>query len=410
MAPSSLHERLKTLYPLACLLVDPDDAPDLLLRVYGQVAERPPAERPDDLEAWLSVLLRAASKDGASEDSETVPAPEADAPPVDPLRLEVAEELLDAALPVAFATCSPQERVLLAVDAIGESEERDPSHLPAALDTTISDARAALQNRLRAILSEPESNLIDEAVPDTVLREAVRNLIVSRFSPVPRSLRSQVRETIQTVRTAESSDEDSRFAEEESSSLLDRLPERPTSRSLFAVFLIGIMVLAGGIGVWYWTGPSPTPSSSLPGLAPFSAERASSVTPELTTRSRAEADSYIESTWDRQIRVPQIQGARLQGVGRVRATEDTEIPVLLYTDIGDSARIAAFAYSYALVDRLKATVTLNPEVREELAQRRRLVSDAQERGTGLLWRDRDDIFVAVAPSLPADSLRSRLQP
>ena len=37
MAPSSLHERLKTLYPLACLLVGPDDAPDLLLRAYGQV-------------------------------------------------------------------------------------------------------------------------------------------------------------------------------------------------------------------------------------------------------------------------------------------------------------------------------------------------------------------------------------
>lgn len=420
---SPLLETLKTLYPLACLLAGPEEAPDLLLRVYQQAAERPPTDRPDNLNEWLLALLRETSLDREASDegnfsgTETGGAPNADSSPADSLRQEVAEQRAEEALPVALAACSPQERFLLAVDALEESEDpqQDPPR-PLPLDTTTSDARAALWNSLRAVLSEPESALVEEALSDAFLREAVRNLITSRFSPVPRSLRSEIREIVQreaaqTARAKDSpAEEDEPSSPAKSSSLLDRLPPRPTPRFLFLTLLIGVLVVAGGIGVSYVTQSSSAPSPSSTSLIAFSAEQAGSVAPDVRTSNRAKAKAYVESTWERRIQVPAIEGAQLQGVGRIRTGDDTEIPVFLYTERDDSSRIATFAYSYALVDQIESTVTLATGIREALAQRNHPVAPEHASGTGLLWRDRDDIFVVVAPSIPADSLRSRVRP
>lgn len=402
---------LKTLYPLACLLVGPEEASELLLHVYQQTAERPPAEHPDDREEWLRALLRAAGDEAGFAEAETASALEPTlSSSTDSLRQEVAERIADEALPVALAACSPQERFLLALEALSESE--DPPPMADALDTTPSDARRALWTRLRAVLSEPEFALVDETLSDAFLRDAVRDWVETRFSPVPRPLQTQIRETLRTARSSDSAAEtdDSSSAEEEASSLLDRLPVRPSPRGLFIATLIVVVVLAGGIGVSYLRESSSPSSSSSPSLVAFSAERAGAIRPDLTTSSRSEAEAYVESTWNRQIQLPAVEGARVQGVGQVRPAEDVEIPVLIYADTIDDTRIATFAYSYALADRIEDTATLDTGIRDALARRNRLVSNEQPGARGLLWRDRDDIFVAIAPSLPPDSLRSRLQP
>lgn len=407
---SSLSGPLKTLYPLACLLAGPDEASDLLRRVYRQAAERPPAERPDDQEAWVRALVRTFKEEGATMDSGLESQSEETAPLADPLRQDVAENLVESALPVAFAACSAEERFLLAVDAIEEFDETALSPRSTGLDITISDARATLHHHLQDVLSTPEYALVDAAVSEAFLRRAVRDLVATRFSPVPRPIRSEVQAAVQAVRTAESPAENDAPADE-ASSPPDGLPARPRPRSLLFTLVIGIMVLAGGVGVWYWTGQASSPSTSTTSLVAFSAERAATVAPELISSSPDEVKAFVESTWDRQIRIPQIKGARLQGVGRLSGSSDTEVPVLLYADMSDSTRIAAFVYSYALIDRLEDKATLPPDLRDALAQPRHLVSGGQSKETGLLWRDREDIFVVVAPpSFPADSLRSQLQP
>jgi len=402
---------LKTLYPLACVLAGPEAAPALLLRVYQQAAERPPAERPDDREEWLLALVRAARDEEASTDAETASVPETETPSTDPLRQEVAEQRANEVLPVALAACSPQERFVLALGVLHESEDTPP--LADTLNTTPSDARAALWAHLQAVLSEPEFALVEEALSDAFLRDAVRDWVETRFSPVPRPLQTRIRETLRTAQPSPPADEvdDASPSEEEaSSSLLDRLPSRPRPRTLLFTLLIGALVLAGGIGVSYLRESSSPSSSSGTSLVAFSAERADAVALDKTTRDRSEAQAYLKSTWDRQIRLPTVKGARLRGVGRVRTAGDVQIPVVLYADSADGARIATFAYNYALVGRIGDTVTLDTEIRDALARRNRLVSDEQTETQGLLWRDRDDIFVTVAPSLPADSLRARLRP
>jgi hypothetical protein len=404
---SPLLGYLNTVYPLACLLVGPDQAPHLLIRVYQRAAEHPPEQRPEDTEKWLLDLLREMGE-LSSGDRETVAAADEAAPGDDPLRQDVAGDLIEHALPVALAACSPQERFLLALDAF-EAAGEDSTEV--ATDS-VTDAYATLQTKLQGVLSPIEYNLVDEALSPTSLRDAVREWVTTQFSPAPSSLRARIRTTLQTTTPAEEStsidsEESSQTQAAASGSVL---PARLSPRALLLTLLIGTLVVAGGIGVTYVmqssSAPSATQSTS---LVAFSTERAFSVTPELRTSSRSEAEAYVRSTWRRQIQIPRIRGTQLQGVGRVR-TNDVEIPVLLYADTDDSTRIATFAYNYALVNQLGATATLNPRLRRELARPGQLVAQAEASSEGLLWRDRDDIYVAVAPSIATDSLRARLQP
>ena len=406
----SIPGPVKTLYPLACVLVGPEDAPTLLLRVYREAASAPPAERPDTPEEWLLALLRASHGEETPSGAASGGLPEADSSSIDSLRQEVAERRVEDVLPTALAACSPQERFLIAVEALGEGDAPHAPRLARALNSTPSLGRAALWAKLRSLLSEPEVAIVDEAVSDAFLLDAVRDFVAARYASLPSSLRSRLRKTVDTARTeAPATDEENRKSPESPSDT--RLPSRPRPRTVLFTLLLGMLVLAGGIGVWYATQPSSAPSSSSTSLIAYSSERADSVSPDLITSSRPTAEAYVESAWNRQIEVPNIKGTRLQGVGRIRATNGVEIPVLLYANAtSDSTRITTFAYSYALVDRIEATATLDTGVREALARRHHLVTDEDEGAKGLLWRDRDDIFVVVAPSLSADSLRARLRP
>lgn len=404
---SPLLAHLHTLYPLACLLTGPDQAPPLLIRVYQRAAERASEERPEDTERWLLELLHEMS--GSSRSGEEMgAATEATPPADDPLRQDVAEDLIEYALPIALAACSPRERFLLAADAFEATGEHSEHNIS---DEHPSDAYATLQARLRDVLSATEYDLVNEALSPTSLRDAVRKWATSQFSPAPSSLRARVRATLQTTPSAdESSSTDSEASSEtDASASGSPLPSRLSPHALLLTLLIGALVVAGGIGVTSLLRSSSAPSSPSKSLVAFSAERAQSVVPERRTTDRSEAARYVESTWGRQIELPRLTDAKLQGVGRVRS-EGADVPVFLYTTAGNEGDIAIFAYSYALVDRMAATATLDTQVRSELARRNQLVAHADASAEGLLWRDRDDIFIAVAPSLSTDSLRARLRP
>lgn len=400
--PSSPLEHLDTLYPLACTLVGPEAAPRLLVRMVEQAAGDSP-EQPGDLDEWLRILLRVSIDEGASLHSSS----SSEGEPSDPLRRDAAEQIVEETLPVALAACAPEERFLLALEGLEElPDDARASRLGEPLDTTPSEARASLRAAFKALLSETEFTLVEETLSAEFLRDALDDVLATRFSTIPASLRARLQSTLQTTETTE---DDSARAQE-SNALLDRLPPRPTSRSLLFLLLIGALVLAGGTGLWYFfhLPASPSPSSSSQSLGAFSAQHADAVTPEYETSRRSDAESFVDSTWNRRVTVPSFGGAALQGVGRVRTNGAVDIPVYLYT--ADTATIATFAYSYAVVDQLEDEATLSTPLRTALAEGHRPVTDEEESGKALLWRDRDDIFVAVSPSLPADSLRTRLQP
>lgn len=403
--PSSPLEHLDTLYPLACLLVGSEAAPPLLVRMVEK-ATADPAEGPEDLDEWLHALFRTALDEGPSSHSEITSTSEDESGSPDPLRRDAAEQIVEETLPLALAACPPRQRFLLALEGLEQPpDDGHASRLRDALDTTPSEARASLRATFKDFLSEGKFGLVEETLSDEFLREALDDLLADRFSTIPASLRTHLQSTLQTIETAE----DNSTHTQGLSFLLERLPAGPTSRSLLFVLLIGAMVLAGGTGLWYFLQPSASssPSMSSQSLVAFSAQYADSVVPDVKTSRSAVAETFVDSTWNRRVAVPSFEGAGLQGVGRVHTDGDIDVPVYLYTT--DTDTIATFAYNYALVNQLGDEVTLSTELRTALAEDQRRAAE-EDAGEGLLWRDRDDIFVAVSPSLPADSLRTRLRP
>ena len=413
--PAPLND-LDTLYPLACMLVGSEAAPALLVDVYERVAEVPASERPESLDGWLGLLLQEASAESLGADAPTDLAPSTQ----DTLGREVAERLLHNTLPVALATCSAAERLVLSLHAIGAPASiHDDRLADAVAEAPPSDPLSLLREKLRAVLSAPEAELLDRTLSDEDLQDAVQDLLRDRFAPVPSSLRAELRSTLQAASPPKAHDdpsssppEASTAPSESSTGVLDALPSGPRPRGLLIVVLLGALVLAGGLGVSYLTGPSSpsSPTSTAPSLVAFSAGQASAVTTERTTSRRDAAEAYLDSTWDRQLQLPTIEAAQLEGIGRLQAAGNTEIPVAVYANTEDGTRIAVFLYNYALVDQLDGAATLDARVRTALGQRNQLVTTEQTSPAVLLWRDGADIFVVVAPNLSTDSLRTRVTP
>lgn len=414
---SSLFGHLETLYPLACLLAGPDEADVLLRRVFERASKSPPTDRPADRQAWLLRLLLDEHGDSPLPADALAHSRDSTSDSSDPYREEVAERVLEEALPTAMAACSVQERFLLALDVFGDADE-PPNALATALDTTTTEAQqlhanawAALRSHLRGVLSEAEQTLVEEALPVEAVPNAVEHLLANRFPRVPTSIRSQIRRILQTATPPEESPTEDSVPSQNSTPGFNRLSSGLRERSLLGGLAVLVVVAAVGLGVFFLTPPASAPSSHT-SLVAFSAERAHSVQLELKTNTPSDAEAYVGSNWNRRVAVPSVDGAPLQGVGQLRIASGVEVPVFGYGGTDDRLRVAIFAYSYALLDEMESQVALDAGLRRELGQSKHLVTHQSATEDGVLWRSRDDVFVAVVPSASVDSLdlRNRLRP
>lgn len=420
-ADRSLVQHVEALYPLARVLTGPDEAAALIQTIYEHAAQVPAPQRPSDARAWLFRLLVQA-RDGALQPDETDGQSGSETSFTDDsFRREVAEETAERTLPVAFAACSLRERFILAVDVLGDPTD---DVLAAALDTSPADARSvrdqarsALRASLRDVLRGPERMLVDVALPDEVLRDHLRDLLLERFTPAPPSLQSTVLEILERARAARADDS----VPTDSSSIpgietvrtvlnraMDALRDGLSLRGVvggIAFLLVLVAGISGGLYLFSSSPSAPAPRS----VVELSADRADRVEETLETNAPSRASAFIRQSFDRRLRVPEIDGASLRGVGRLALSMGTDVPALLYADDETGTHITALAYNYALMDQLGDQATLDRDHRTRLATNETLVSEQRGNRAILLWRQRDDIFVIVAPGLQADSLRSRIR-
>jgi hypothetical protein len=408
---SSLIRHVQTLYPLARVLAGSEEATSLIEDVYTHAADVPPAERPSDERGWLFGLM-IDRRDGNLHPAGAEVHPGAETSFTDdPFRREVAAQTAERMLPVAFAACSIHERVILAIDVLASPSDEV---LAVALDTTATNARSvrdrarsALRASLRDILNGPERMLVDVALPDEALRTHLRTLLEDRFQPTPSSLRSTVRDIVERARAERAAARSDASAPEASSP--SSIQQWLSVRSLLGALAL-LSVVAAGIAGWtYFFPSSPASTSSSQSVVALSAQQAPNVTTTQPTSDPAAASAYIRKTWSRLVSVPSIDGASLQGVGRLRVGSDVTVPVLLYADPSAEARIALYAFNYALLDRLGPQGTLDRTIRSKLATNRTLLNEEHGSRSVVLWRQQDDILVAVAPHLEPSALRSRIQ-
>lgn len=408
---SSLDRHVQALYPLARVLAGSEEAAALIEEVYTHAADVPPDERPDDERGWLfRLMIERRDRTLHPAGAEVHPGTETSFTD-DPFRREVAAQTAERMLPVAFAACSIHERVILAIDVLASPSDEV---LAVALDTTATNARSvrdqarsALRASLRDVLNGPERMLVDVALPDEALRTHLRSLLEDRFQPTPSSLRATVRDILERARVAR--EEEAADASEPTESLLSSILGWLSLRHLFGM-LVMTGVLAAGFAGWtyFFSSPpaSPPPSQSVVAL---SVQQASDVTAAQPTGTADEAAAYIRKTWDRRVSIPAIEGASLKGVGRLQAGSGVTVPVLLYDDPPEKDQIAVCAFNYALLDRLGKRGTLDRTLRAKLAANQSLLDEEHNNRSVVLWRQQDDIFVAVAPHLDSSALRPRIR-
>jgi len=414
---NSLARHVESLYALARVLVGSDDAPALIRRVYDHAAEVPPRQRPSDERGWLVRRMIEAQEGTLDSAGAEVHPGSQKSFTEDPFRREVAEQTAERMLPVAFAACSIHERLILSIDVLG-----DPSDelLASALGTSTTNARSvrdqarsALRASLRDVLKGPERMLVDVALPDEALRSHLQELLLDRFHPPPPPLRSEVIDILEQARSEPTAENSTRLSP--AFPLPSGLPrlliwfqDRVSLRALLGALAFLIVISAGIGGGTYLLSSSPADTSPPPSVVELSVQRAPNVPVALETQAPAEAAAFIRRTWSRRVEVPAIEAASLQGVGRLSLSPDVEVPALLYTG-ENGTDVIALAFSYALVDQLGNQATLAREVRSELAANDSLLTEQRNDRAVVLWRQRDDIFVVVAPNTDATSLRSRIQ-
>jgi DNA-directed RNA polymerase specialized sigma24 family protein len=425
----ALIEHLDDLYPLARVLAGEAKADDLIAETFRRAAQTPPAERPDDLRGWLVGLLMEVRSERGDGDT--------DRGPGDPFGREAARKAAERTLPVAFAACSAQERALLTLDVLHGATAAE---MAGALDVPVDEARerrdearSSLRAALRDSLTGPERMLVDVALREEELREALREVLTHRFHPAPPNLQAEIASVIEDAdasdpeRDAAPEEEDNEEASaastagyiEERTQVQERTRRRRSrplqtpsfdlAGGVLGVFLIVTLALGG-----YVTSVllSPAPSSGPPqqSLTAFAAENAASADLALSSPDTAEVTRFLADTYDRRLALPRIDRTVLAGAGTVAVDGGPSVPAIVYRDTTrGSARITALAFTYASLDALDDRAPLDTNVRKALEREGRITARRTASHTVLYWRHRDDVFVLVAEGVEADSLAERVR-
>jgi len=404
---SSFDEQLESIYLLACVLSGPDSADELVRRAYSKASDVRSEGHPENP---LGGLVRhlADLRNVEPPASNESPSPASDpTPPSDPLRNEMGNELLKRHLPTAFAACTADTRFVLTLDVLGVSDDTLTHGLglpDAGAETVRIDAQRRLQAALRDILTDGEEIVVRARAGDSCLTDALKNMLERRFPDVPAALRTEIHSLLQNA----SQESRSVKQTEKEKDARGRAVFRNLGASQHWWTTIALLLLATATvyGLLKIQSLSSAPKSNV-------VTRSVAVADTLgTSNSVANPDSaqrHLRTVWNRRVTVPKIVNASFSGFERARINEETAVPVFGYADNQVDERIVIFAYTYALLDRLASDLSLSTDLRQSLRDDARVIEAPSECASAVLWRNRDDIFIAVATHLSVEALRDRIK-
>ena len=389
----ALLAHLDALYGFAQLVTPDADAAARLVRdTYARAyaADVPPDA--DDARAWLFRLLLDERRDTRTG---LAPLP---APPERPLerpddlderRQLHAETLVARLLPSALLSLPTRARLLLVlcdVEGFSCAEAGEVMGLePDVACARHAEARSALQAHLRAGAAPHEQPLLDRVLGTAAFREAVTLALQVELAPTPPTLRPQI-PVPEPARTP--------------AELTEGQEPRPWGRFAF----VALLVVGAGLLGYFATrrGPAEPPALDLVELAAEDAPRA---VPLLRTADAGQAERFVYDHVGWRLAAPRIEGTPLDGVGVSEVAPGVAVPVLLYGQ--GPGRVAVYAFTYRLLDQAPDRLRLDPDTRAQIEDDAHY--DLHDLGTAsaLLWRDRDDLFVAVVRGSGED-LRSRI--
>jgi hypothetical protein len=402
MAQSATVPHLAEAYSLAQFLTsDRAAASDLVIRAYA-------AATSEGLGRFgvLRAVVRARGWTGESRgDGSADPAApglEAQDPVVEgtgrdvPLvGVQAGRAVRDRLLPSVVGTLDVRDRLVVWFAAAGISS---PSDLANVLDTTPDQASEwtrvaehALSRRLLLAAPLHDRLLLIAAENAEPTRDALRRLLDLLLEPAPAALAQHLAST---------------------------LPTRPADRTRAAggrgrvrrfVLLLGVIALVAvtGYGIQALrTDIEPAPRRAVDAVR-RALDLADGAEPVFRTSSAEQAEIFVRDRIGWNVVAPIIQGSPVTGVGLVQALDGFEVPVFFYGD-GPGHRVTVVAYTYAFLDRAEPGLYLDRDIRRQIGEPGRFsLLDLGPR-RALVFRNRDDIFVAVTPG-DAEALRDAIR-
>ncbi|GIV58421.1 MAG: hypothetical protein KatS3mg042_1334 [Rhodothermaceae bacterium] len=394
--PDDLLDRL---YAMARLLAASDEAAaDLVAATLRQAAAAPapPSGRPAE-RVWLFHLLLQQHRAGLPPGVE---APDRPAEAPFPLRAHLAHRYIDRMVPVVFANLPGTDRLLLALCDLEHFSCMEAAVM-LNLDAETACARreaahAKVVQALREAATPPERRLLDALPgdPQEWLPDALARTLTPLLLPASPALRQRLKPL------AEASAPPPPRPAPPRGSVRRRHPLRSA--------LVGLtLILAAGLTGYGLSALIPAPAPPETDLIQLTARSADPIEPAFHTPSPEQAERYLRDRLGWRLTIPTIDEALLLGVGQRTLASGVEVPVLLYEDIRTAEHIPVYAFSYAFLDRHRERLTLARDILRQIEREHHFdLHDLGDRQV-LVWRYRDDIFVAVTPR-DAAGLRDRI--
>ena len=421
---TALLKHLDRVYEMARVLAPTEKRASKLVEATYRRAAQSSAPDGHSERAWLLRLLlqtyAARRSDAATTSSVSTMRRPADL--LQDFRFQTAEDALQRTVPVAFALRSPREQLVLTLCDI---VALDPMEAATVLDTDpqglheeAAAAREALWNAVRDELTAGERMLVEEELPDGALQDALSRVVAPHLGPLPPTLRPSVSAIVAQDPTELASMPDDDPDEEDDlgptqpfstqhrpRSSSPHLGERLQKGGIALLIILAASLAAYGVSTYLLPESSPATVN----LIQLSAERANGLQPTLETSNAVEAELFVTEQLGRNIAVPRIDSSVLRGVSIVEMNDAIRVPAFVFTDQASNRRITTYAYTYAVIDQLGDRVRLTQDVRENLQSEQQIMLHTTDTGSVLIWRVRDDIYLAVTQANPR-SIRGRIAP
>ena len=303
-----------------------------------------------------------------------------------------AARLVDLHLPPALVSLDTSDRLLL---LLCDVEGLPCDEAAQVLEMAVADAcahyeaaRATLRTRVLGAVSEHERQMLDEALTPERLRSGIAVALQDELAPLPPTLRPQIAPPAPLSEPGP-----------------DLSPPDPFQRWIRTGYL-ALLVFALAIAAYLLLQRTPTEEES--NLIVLAAQQASEASVTLETSDVAQAEAFVENHAGWQLSLPRIEGARLEGAGLAEVATGVSLPVFRYTG-ADSTRIVLYALNYSLLDQAGGRIALEPDVLEQLEDDTHFELHDIDGTQVLLWRKRDDLFLAVTPGIDR-TLARRIRP
>ncbi len=168
--------------------------------------------------------------------------------------------------------------------------------------------------------------------------------------------------------------------------------------------VVAIIAVAGLLGYGFTRLTTREPDRNLISL---SARQAELIEPTFRTTSAEQAERYIFDRLGIRVTVPTIRGATLQGLSIREVTRSANVPVLLFQDVDSNRTLTIYVYTYAFLDRHERRLVLERDILRQIEDEGNFDLHDLGREKALIWRHRDDIFIAITEG-DAEELRGRI--